>query len=68
MTSHHVICHVTAVTYLFIINKRRRNSKEKKYKIKKNLVLTHIITLFVFSIFVPGTYFKVKLNPDKYNA
>jgi len=55
MTSHHVICYVTAVTYLFIIKeKRKRNSKEKKRNIKsrkidkrkrKMLVLTCIITL-----------------------
>ena len=33
ITSHHVICHVTAVTCLFIVNNRKRKgkSKEKKY-------------------------------------
>ena len=39
MTSHHVICHVTAMSCassLLIKRKRKRNSKEKKYKIKKN--------------------------------
>ena len=36
MTSHHVTSHVTAVMCLFIVNKRKRNSKEKIYKIKKN--------------------------------
>jgi len=32
MTSHHVICHVTAVTCLFIINenKNKRNIKLKE--------------------------------------
>ena len=36
MTSYHVTSHMTAVMCLFIVNKRKRNSKEKKYKIKKN--------------------------------
>jgi len=39
MTSHHVTCHVTAMSRassLSIKRKRKRNSKEKKYKIKKN--------------------------------
>jgi len=38
MTSHHVTCHVTAMSCassLLIKRKRKRNSKEKKYKIKK---------------------------------
>jgi len=39
MISHHVTCHVTAMSHaslLSIKRKRKRNSKEKKYKIKKN--------------------------------
>ena len=40
MTSHHVICHVTAVTCLFIIQKKnsKRKSKEKKYKIQEKWI------------------------------
>ena len=39
MMSHHVTCHVTAMSGAsssFIKRKRNINSKEKKYKIKKN--------------------------------
>ena len=37
MTSHHVTCHVTAMSCASSSSiKRKRNSKEKKYKIKKN--------------------------------
>jgi len=39
MTSHHVTCHVTAMSCassLSIKRKIKGNSKEKKYKIKKN--------------------------------
>ena len=39
MTSHHVTCHVTAMSHApssLIKIKIKRNSKEKKYKIKKN--------------------------------
>ena len=30
MTSHHVICHVTAVTCLFIINERKKKNQKKR--------------------------------------
>jgi len=33
MTSHHVICHVTAVTCLFIINKKKKKKKIKRKEI-----------------------------------
>ena len=39
MMSHHVTCHVTAMSRAsssLLKRKRKRNSKEKKYKIKKN--------------------------------
>ena len=37
MTLHHVTCHVTAMSCASSLSlKRKRNSKEKKYKIKKN--------------------------------
>jgi len=39
MMSHHVTCHVTAMSCassLSLKGKRKRNLKEKKYKIKKN--------------------------------
>jgi len=35
MTSHHVICHVTTATYLFIVNKRKRKRNIKSRKIDK---------------------------------
>ena len=50
MTSHYVICHVTAVTYLFIVQKRKekkyKTSQKKKtqkkiYKIQKNKIKNH---------------------------
>jgi len=47
MTSHHVICHVTAVTCLFIVKKKINiNIKSRKIDKRKRkiLVLTHIIT------------------------
>ena len=34
MISHHVTCHMTAVTYLFIIQEKE---KEKKRNIKRNI-------------------------------
>ena len=54
MTLHHVTCHVTAVTYLFIIkvkeNQKKRNIKSRKMdKIKrKMLVSKYTITYTVF--------------------
>jgi len=39
MTSHYVTYHVTAMSCASLLSlkrKRKRNSKEKKYKIKKN--------------------------------
>ena len=37
MTSHHVTFHVTAMSHApSLLIKRKRNLKEKKYKIKKN--------------------------------
>ena len=37
MTSHHVTCHVTVMSHASLsLLKGKRNSKEKKYKIKKN--------------------------------
>jgi len=41
MMSHHVTCHVTAMSHASSLllkekEKRKRNLKEKKYKIKKN--------------------------------
>ena len=36
MTSHYVISHVTSTSRALLPSKRKRNSKEKKYKIKKN--------------------------------
>jgi len=35
MTSYHVTCHVTSISYAFSSSKEKRNSKEKKYKIRK---------------------------------
>jgi len=35
MTSHHVICHVTAVTCLFIIKKKKENQKKRYIKSRK---------------------------------
>jgi len=54
MTLHHVICHVTAVTCLFIIQKENQNQNQKKRNIKsrkinkrkrKMLALMCIITI-----------------------
>ena len=49
MTSHHVMCHVNAVTCCFIINKiqKKRNIKPRKIdkRKRKMLVLMCIITL-----------------------
>ena len=36
MTSYHVTCHVTSISCVSSSSKEKRNSKEKKYKIKKN--------------------------------
>jgi len=35
MTSYHVTCYVTSISYVFSSSKEKRNSKEKKYKIRK---------------------------------
>jgi len=47
MTSYHVICHVTAVTCLFIVNKKKRNIKLRKIdkRKRKMLVSKHTITV-----------------------
>ena len=63
MMSYHVTCHVTAVTYLFIINKKKykikkkRNIKSRKIdkRKRKMLVLIHIITYILEAISI--TYF-----------
>ena len=79
MPSHHVTCHVTTVTCLFIINKKKNKIKKKKNiksrkidkRKRKRLVLTHIITYGLllsssaFPIFVSSTYFKVKSNLNR---
>ena len=69
MTSHHVICHVTAVIYLLIVkkekekeNQNKRNIKSRKIdKIKeKMLVFKHTITsnlLVKFSCNFHGTFY-----------
>jgi len=53
MTSHHVICHMTTVTCLFIINKNKNKKNQRKRNIKsrkidkrkrKMLVSRHTIT------------------------
>jgi len=36
MTSHHVTCHVTTVMCLFIVNKKKRKSKEKEISNQEN--------------------------------
>ena len=56
MMSYHVTCHVTAVTYLFIINKKKKKIKKKRnIKSRKMLVLIHIITYILEAISI--TYF-----------
>jgi len=34
MTSHHVTCHVTAVSHASLLSKRKEKEKEKKINIK----------------------------------
>ena len=42
MTSQHVICHVTTVTCLFVINKKKRKRKSKENQKKRNIKLRKI--------------------------
>ena len=35
MTSHHVTCHVTAVSCVSLLSKRKEKEKENQYKIRK---------------------------------
>jgi len=35
MTSHHVTCHVTAVSCASLLSKRKEKEKENQYKIRK---------------------------------
>ena len=35
MTSHHVTCHVTAVSHASLLSKRKEKEKENQYKIRK---------------------------------
>jgi len=48
MISHHVACHVTSVTCLFIIKEKKRDIKlrkiDKRKRKRKMLVLKHTIT------------------------
>ena len=43
MTSHDVTCHVTTMSHAFSSSKEKRNSKEKKYKIKKNVSVQSVL-------------------------
>jgi len=52
MTSHHVTCHVTAVSCASLSSKRKEKEKENQYKIRKRkkiklLVFKRPITLVV---------------------
>ena len=42
ITLHHVICHVTMVTCLFVINKKKRKRKSKENQKKRNIKLRKI--------------------------
>ena len=51
MTSHHVICHVTAVTCLFIVKEKGKiNSKEKKRNIKSRKIDKRMLVLMCIMI------------------
>ena len=50
MISYYVICHVTTVTCLFIINKKKRNIKLRKIDKRKMLVFKYTITLYMLTL------------------
>jgi len=60
MISHHVTCHMTTVTYLFIVQKKKKrkenqkksNIKSEKINKRKMLVSKYTITTFVHSTYV----------------
>jgi len=73
MTSHHVMCHVTAVTYLFIIRNKNKNKNQKKRNIKsrkidkrkrKMLVSKHTITILIYRHFLALPIFNESLSMD----
>ena len=43
MMSHDVTCHVTTMSRASSLSKEKRNSKEKKYKIKKNVSVQSVL-------------------------
>ena len=58
MTLHHVICYVTTVMCLFIINKKKRNIKSRKIdKRKKNVSVQAYHNTLPVKIVDGGLYF-----------
>ena len=78
MTSHHVICHVTAVTYLLHHqrkskenqkkNQKKRNIKSRKIVFKllelKTMDLVSILFSLIFLLFPLNFYWKRKTKCD----
>ena len=54
MTSHHVICHVITVIYLFIVNKKKnqkkRNIKSRKIDKRKIKILVSKCTIILYRL------------------